>query len=58
MKRRSSSDEMGDVQNKIFKTDLDNPHNWDIEQVVNYVVQNDPNLTPHIDSIRYQVILI
>jgi len=56
MKRRSSSDDMGDVQNKIFKTDLDNPHNWDIEQVVSYVVQNDPNLTPHIDSIRYQEI--
>ena len=52
VKRRSSSDESYG-QTKVLK--VDNPSQWNVEQVTNYVMQTDPNLLPHIDVIKFQV---
>ncbi len=54
MKRRSSSDEFY-TQNKVLKFDVENPNQWDVEQVGTYVSQTDPNLASHIDILKFQV---
>lgn len=55
LKRRSSSDESYN-QTKVLKVDIDNPSQWNVEQVINYVMQTDPNLLPHLDIIKFQEI--
>ena len=40
---------------KVLKFDAENPSQWDVDHVCNYVLQTDPNLALHIDSIKFQV---
>lgn len=59
LKRQSTS--IDDLhQNKLFKADKivvnDSPYHWNVEQVTNYVRENDPNLSSYVDSLKYQEI--